>query len=573
MAGLQLSGLASGFDWKSLVDNIMNLERTPINRIEADKRTNTARSTAISDLSTRLTTLKTATSGLQQANLFSSRKTTSSSTTGAWPATGAASSAPGSYKFTVSQLATVARRVGVSDIGVGLNDSSDVSGLTLANLRTGTPVTAGTFSVNGAKVTVALTDSLQEVFAAINTATGGDVTAAYNEVTDKITLTSGSLAEITLGAANDTSNILSVLKLANNTSSSITSAGALGVLKTSSTIASAGLRTTITAVDGDGAGTFSINGVAVDYNVNNDTLSAVIKRINQSTAGVTASYDSVSDRMLLTNNTTGDVGIAVSESAGGLLGALGLGSGATLTRGKDALFTLNDGSTRTSRSNTLTSAAHGITGLSVTATTEETQTITITSDTEAMGAKIKEFLTAYNAVQNFIEDKTKSTTTGTKVTTAVLSSNREVQGWARELRALSFGAVSGATGTINRLDHLGITTTGIGLTLSITDETKFNNALRDKPTEVEALFQKSSTGFAAKFVSTIDRLSASSKTQVTQLARTNTDLDRQVADLERHLETRRELMTATFIKMEEAQSNLQQQGNALTNAFFKNSSK
>lgn len=555
------------------MDNIIDLERTPINRIEADKRTNTARSTAISDLSARLATLKNATSGLQQANLFSSRKTTSSATTGAWTATGAAGSAPGSYKIAVAQLATVARRVGVSDIGVGLNDSSDVSGLTIANLRTGTPVTAGTFSVNGAKVTIALTDSLQDVFAAISTATGGDVTAAYNEVTDKITLTSGSLAEITLGAANDTSNILGVLKLANNASSSITSSGALGALKTSSTIASAGLRAAITAVDVDGAGTFSINGVAIGYNVNTDTLSAVIKRINQSTAGVTASYDSASDRMLLTNNTTGDVGIAVSEGAGGLLGALGLGSGAALTRGKDALFTLNDGSTRSSRSNTLTAAAHGITGLSVTATAEETQTITIASDTEAMDAKIKEFLTAYNAVQNFIEDKTKTTATGTKVTTSVLSNNREVQGWARELRALSFGAVSGATSTINRLDHLGITTTGIGLTLSITDETKFNNALRDKPTEVEAMFQASSTGFAAKFVATIDRLSTSSKTQVTQLARTNTDLDRQVVDLERHLETRRELMTSAFIKMEEAQSNLQQQGSALTNAFFKNSTK
>ena len=43
------------------------------------------------------------------------------------------------------------------------------------------------------------------------------------------------------------------------------------------------------------------------------------------------------------------------------------------------------------------------------------------------------------------------------------------------------------------------------------------------------------------------------------------------AGLERRLEQQRELLTSGFIKMEEAQARIQQQGNALTNAFFKSS--
>ena len=78
MASLQLSGLASGFDWKSLVDQLMELERTPITRIEKEQATNTARATALKDLGTRLTTLQNAAKALKSATLFSSRTASSS---------------------------------------------------------------------------------------------------------------------------------------------------------------------------------------------------------------------------------------------------------------------------------------------------------------------------------------------------------------------------------------------------------------------------------------------------------------------------------------------------------------
>ena len=566
MAGLQLSGLASGLDWKSLVDQLMELERAPIARIEREQLTNTQRSNALRDLGTKLSALQSAAATLKDQTLFSGRTATSATTGSTWKLSPAAGATAGTYEISVSQLATRARREGAADITQGIAATNDVSGVTLATMRTAGIVTAGTFTVNGAQVTVATTDSLQDVFDAIGTATGGDVTASYDSATDRITLTSASDAEIVLGASNDTSNFLQVLKLTNNGTDTVTSYGNLGAARTATAFADAGLKTAITAVDGAGAGSFTINGVQIDYNVNTDSLSTLMKRINTSGAGVTASYDAVNDRVTLANSATGDLGITVSEAAGGVLGALGLTSGHTTVRGENAEFSVDGGPTLISSSNTLDATAHGITGLSVTADSETTQTITVAADTEKMRGKIDAFVTAYNAVITFLDEKTKVTSANGKVTTAVLASNRDVQEWGREMRNLAFSAISGLDGTIDRLDDLGIDLDREGI-MSVKDTAKLDKALSESATDVEAFFTTSTTGFAAKLDTLLGKLIDSGDDAQERLTTTNSGLDRQIADLERRLEQQRELLTSSFIAMESAQSRIQQQSAAITNAF------
>jgi len=567
MAAIQLAGLASGFDWKTFVDQLMDIERAPIRTIQTEQGRNTQRSTALGTFSTRLTSLQTAVTGLSDISLFSGRKATSSATTGAFNAVATAGSTPGSFEFAVSKLATTARREGAADLAVGLSATADVSSLTLATLATATTISAGTFSVNGQKVTVATTDSLQDVFDAIATATAGEVTAAYDPVADKVTLTGTGPAGVSLGAANDTSNLLRALKLGNNGTASVTSAGSLGTTKLNATLATAGLRAPITAVDGAGDGSFTINGVALAYNVNTDSLSTIISRINQAGAGVTASFDGVNDRLLLANGSVGNLGLAVSEPAGGLLDALGLTSGGTFVAGQDAEFRLNGGPTLTAAGNPLDATAHGIAGLSVTVDSTTTQTITVAADTDKMRQQIDAFIKAYNDVQTFVDDQTKITTTNGRVTAAILATNREVQDNARELRSLAFGTVAGLSGTVQRLESLGIDFSGIAGTLAVEDETKLTTALRDKPADVEKFFQSASTGFAAKFKATIDRFTTSLADQQTGLTTRNSTLDTQIADIERRLVQQRELLTNGFLAMEQAQSKLQSQGAALTSAF------
>ncbi len=544
----------------------MVVAHSPADRLATEKSRNTQKVNLLTEFGAKMTALQDSTTALGASGVFSAR--TAVSTTGAstWSSSAATSTATGSYKIAVSQLATAAHRDGATNIGSALSATSNVSALTLANLPIGSAVTAGTFSVNGVKVTVALTDSLASVLTAISAATAGAVTGAYNPATDKITLTGSG--EVVLGAANDTSNFLAALKLSNNGTGSVSSSGALGTVKTGATLASANLTTAITAVDVTGAGSFALNGVSIAFNVNTDTLSGLVTRINQSGAGVTANYDASTDRVSLTNTSTGDIGIGVSETAGGLLGALGLITGATLVHGANAQFTVNGGATLNSLSNTLDATAHGVTGLAVTVNSLTTDTIQVASDNTGMRTRIEDFVTRFNTVQSFIESATKVTKDSKgKVTAAVLADNREVQAWGTALRSAAFAAVPGLSGSITRLESLGIDFKSGTNELEIKDSAKLDAALRSNSTEVEAFFDTATTGFAAVITSLTATGTTRSTTQQTNLNNSNTSLDSQIADIERRLEQQRTVMESAFINMEMAQSTLKSQQSTLTNAF------
>lgn len=573
---LQLSGLASGFDWKNFVNQIMAVENAPINRLNAEKARSLDKVSSLTTLSGNLTSLQTSAKALSADGLFGGRLASSATASSSWTPSAATDTATGTYRLAVSQLAKASRRDGAVDISSGLNTTNDVSGVTIATMRTAVAVTAGTFTVNGQQVTVATTDSLQTVFANIAAATSGhgDVTASYSAATDKVTL--GGTGEIVLGAANDTSNFLQVMKLANNLGASITSSATLGTFKTTAALASAGLRTAVTAIDGSGNGTFSLNGVAIAYNMTTDTLTTLVKRINDSTAGVTAAYDSATDKMALTNNSTGDLGVTVTDSAGGLAGALGLVAGSTLVHGQNALFTVNGGATLTSTSNTLDAAAHGITGLSVTVNTEDTQSIAVTSDIGSMRTAINRFIQDFNSVQSFVDQQTAITKDPTtkKVITSVLTDNREIQDWSESLRRTAFAEVSGLSGTIKRLENLGIDFKSGSSTLKISDSAKLDAALANKPADVKEFFSAASTGFSAKFGTFLDNVlgtSGSLATQQSTLTKGSASIDNQIAAIQRRLDQQRELLTNSFIAMESAQSRLQQQGAQITKMFSSSS--
>ncbi|MFZ1054280.1 MAG: flagellar cap protein FliD N-terminal domain-containing protein, partial [Opitutaceae bacterium] len=289
--------------------------------LQAKVTTNKAQITAYQALQADMTNLQTAAQGLGESgtNVFDARTATMTGSGSTWTPGASASTPTGSYAIDVTQLATEAQLNGATGISSPLSSSSSVLGVTLASMNTATPVTAGTFTVNGQQITVSLSESLQDVFNAISTATGS-VSAAYNPTSDlahpdTVTLTSTG-GPIVLGAANDTSNFLQVMGLSNNGTASVTSAGPLGSVSLSSPLASASLSSGLSGLDPSGNGSFVVNGVTINYNADTDTLQDVIDRINASSAEVTASFNAEQNQMVLTNNVTGDLGITASDSEG-----------------------------------------------------------------------------------------------------------------------------------------------------------------------------------------------------------------------------------------------------------------
>ena len=561
---MQLSGLVSGFDWKSFVDTIVDLERTPAKKLQAEIDTNSEKADALDGVGTMLTSLNTAITALNTDGVFDAR-TASTSGTG-WAATAASTAAPGSAAFTVTQLATAAKLTSTNDIGNDIASSSDVSGVSLANLGTGTALTAGVFTVNGARVTVDLGSSLADLFTAIGTATAGKVTASYNATDDKITLANtvevpANTTPIVLGSSTDTSNFLSITRLANNAGTSITSSTKLGAANPTATLANARLKTPISGVDGSGNGSFTINGVAIAYNTGTDTLNSVVNRINAASAGVSAAFDPITDKVSLQNTSTGDLGFSLADTTGTFLSSLGLTSGATLTSGLNAQFSVNGGPTQTSMSNTLTADTHGITGLSLTTTSLGTQTVSVAADTTSVRTKIDAFINSFNSVQSFIDTQSKVTSTNGKVTTSTLSDNREIQSWGPSLRKNIFAAVPGLSSTMSQLSHIGIDFSGTSSLLSIKEPAKLDAALKERPTEVSAMFRQSSTGILSRLNTLLDSFNGGTlgtggilAKQKTGLTTSNTSLTTQIADIDRRLVQRRSVLEASFIAMERAQS-------------------
>lgn len=452
-----------------------------------------------------------------------------------------------------------------------MSATNDVSGLVLGDAAFATAISAGTITVNGKQITIATTDTLQTVFDNIQVATGSEVTGSYNATTDTIRLTSTN--PIVLGSATDTSNFLQVAKLNNNGTGSITSTAQLGVIKQSAALSAANFTTAILD-GGSGTGEFKINGVAISF-ATTDTVTGVIKRINDSAAGVTASYDTVNDRFVLANKTTGDIGIALEDVSGNFLAATGL-SGGALTRGQNLLYTVDGSGQLISQSNTITEASSSITGLSVTALAVGTTSINVSSDTSTIKTAINDFLTEYNKVQSIIDTQTASTTDSKgKVTAGILANSGDAEDVATRLRRMVTGEVAGLTAVLNQLEDLGIISNGTDNSIKVDDETKLDNAIANNLTTVKNLFADPTTGLAAKLTKFLDDTIGDDGSLVTRQAnitKQSAAIDVQIADLERIVLANRDRMTQSFIAMETAQAQINQQLQYLQNQFGGSSS-
>lgn len=674
---LQLSGLASGFDWLSLVDQVANLERASQRRLIAERSVLQQRQTAYRNIVTELQALQTRAAALKDLSLFSQRST-ALNTFGVATASAAAGTMTGQYTFSFSQLATAARQVGGANAGASLNPTNNVSGLVLADAAFATAISAGTFTVNGAPVSIATTDTLQAVFDKINTATGGAVTGSYNAATDKITLSSAGA--ISLGSASDTSNFLQVARLSNNGTGTVSSALALGVVKQGAALASANFATPVSD-GGGGAGAFKINGVTIEFNATTDSLSTVLGRINESVAGVVAHYDSVADQVILTNRATGDIGIALQDVTGNFLAATRLltSAGGALEAGQDLQYTVNGGATLTSRSNTVTAESHGIAGLTVNALSAGTPagttpnsstgfpqlveffgtaagaatrmrtlpdhsyqtgfavrfastgtlpsminadtiyyvrridaddisihltaadaasganpinfgtnppytgdayviqvnpltnatpatpgevTVTVESDSTAVKTAITAFIEQYNKVQTLISAQTASSTDENgQVTAGILAGDSAMASLASELRRSLFGS-TGLSGTIQYLSQLGYQTNGNDDTITLQDTAKLDAALASNLSGVRELLANTTSGLAVTMDALLERMAGDDGQLVSRqglMTRQSAGLDDRVAELEKIVQTNRQRLINTFIAMEKAQAQMNQQ--------------
>ncbi len=575
-SSLALAGLASGINWTNIINDIAAADSAPITLWQDQQTTDNSQNAAYHTIGTDLANLQNDITALSTPSLFQSTTAASSDSSVATAATQTGTPV-GTYAFAVTQLATATAQNGSTVGAQPISASDNVANIDLSSSAFADPITGGTFTVNGKTITVAPSDTLQAVFDQISTATGGTVTASYNYATDEITLS--STAPITLGSSTDTSNFLQATQLftngapAVNGAYTVTSLNALAGININAPADDSNLATALTD-GGNGQGAFQINGVTINYDSSTDSINDILQSINNSAAGVTATYDGANNRFVLTNNNTGSLGMTMQDVTGNFLAATGLSTG-TLQTGTNLQYSLDGSKTLTSTSNTVDASPEGLTGLSITAQGTGATNIAVTPDTSSIATAITTFVNDYNTVQNYISSQTtlSTTTTSTAGATAttskpgLLTGDIDVENVASNLRQLV--DASPLSGLIENLNDIGITSNGNDNTLS-TNSLVLNDALANNLGQVTQLFTAPTSGLAASVGSFLkDTLATNGilATKEQNLTSESAGLQTSITNLQSSITSQESELENQFVQMEDAINSINVDKEYLT-AYF-----
>jgi flagellar hook-associated protein 2 len=421
----QIGGLATGLDTNSIITKLLAVYTAPETQLQQQQAQNQQQQAAWTDIGTKMQALQTSIQTLQNASAAAGKVGAATGPAGGSAAvsvTTTPDAALGNITVNVQSLATTGTLNGGAGLSAPITGASATTS-PLTSLDMAVPLTTGTFTINGSQITVdsstALLGASGDTLQAKLSAAGVTMTAVTDGSGNVTGVTLTSATPLQLGTPGDTSNALAALRLTTAAptagGTTITSNGSLTGNALSTALGSLKLNTALTST----VGTFTVNGVAISYTAS-DSIGSIIGAINQSTAGVTASYDALSDRMVLTANSTGTGAIAVADTSGGNLAAalkMTTAAGATITPGAPAVFSvsgINGGAPIASATNTVTNIIPGVTlnllAASPSMTPSGATTISVTSDTTSLSNALQGFVTAYNSVQDTISKYTAITT-------------------------------------------------------------------------------------------------------------------------------------------------------------------
>jgi flagellar hook-associated protein 2 len=105
MAGIQLSGIVSGIDTDSVIQQLLAADSAPLKTMSNEKTAAQTRAQALKDIETRLKNLQTSADDLRDILLWNPVQSVSSSNTDQFTVTATGGVAPGSHSIKVTQIA------------------------------------------------------------------------------------------------------------------------------------------------------------------------------------------------------------------------------------------------------------------------------------------------------------------------------------------------------------------------------------------------------------------------------------------------------------------------------------
>lgn len=446
-----ITGLGSGFDINSWVSQLVAAKESTLVTPLQEKLT------ALETKSTALTSLKSKFSTLQ-SSLQTFTKTIYNSSSDMWTNTSIESSNSAYVTATSAGIVSAAKvdlnieQIATSTVAKSAKSLGAISKDTIENAKfnklANGQAKEGNFSMfldgKEYKITIGSDDTLKDVIDKINSSTDGKIKAEVDDngnfsikAYTKNTLEDGSEVEVAdenanlvLGSSGDTSNLASALKLYQKVDGGYESAYAVSTVNTAEAMASEGSGLSgLKFYNEDGtpasSGKIFINGAEIEVD-ETTTLNSLISKINgNSETNVKASYDSLTNKLILSSTQTGESNISLSSEGTNLLNVLGLTEGEgenevlaqnSQTLGQNAIVYIN-GNKVVSNSNTITGESSGIANLSITVkkptsdySGNKDDEKTVSLDISPDYTKVKEALNNFVSAYNDVVDTTKTMT-------------------------------------------------------------------------------------------------------------------------------------------------------------------
>lgn len=405
----RLTGMASGLDTESIVENLMAASRLKLQMVEKQKTSLQWKQEAYQEMIQKLGAFQTkyfstasasSTSTLFGNSLLALNASYSSSYVSV--AAGTNASAGSIYIGDIMSLASSAKLTGTQ--GASADPTIDVDTSNLGELA-GKSIMV---TLNGVQKPVTFSDKTYASVEDVRSELANQLSSAFGD--GKISVWySGS--SISLSSSNSTLQ-LSVPSTAENDPSSVLDFGGYASNRFSLTdaLGNAGLKADVLNSSGDVS--FAINRTDFSFDAS-ATMNDIIKAVNNSDAGVRMTYSALSDTFSLAATETGKASsVAVEDTAGSLMATLF--GGASYTAGTDAVVKMSmNGSTNeadlitvTRSSNTLTVDGTTITLKGMAADdAQEGIDITLSYDTEDIATRIEAFVKEYNELLSTLTDK------------------------------------------------------------------------------------------------------------------------------------------------------------------------
>ena len=507
----RITGMVSGLDVDSIVKQLMDAEKQPLNKLNQEKQLAEWKQDAYREIISELGAFNdkyfnyaNASSNLLSQSVYEQFSAVSSNES-VVGVSATADAKAGTHKILVNNLATAAFYKSSSGVTKAITGSSapnfgETSGKSFV------------LDIDGTKTTINLDNSVTDIDS-LQSAIDKAVGSGKIKVSDTNGDGTGSL----IISKVDGSGIGTVAVSGVAGQSALTALGFFGddaltnYLDTGDTLEEvSGRLGNPFSFDSDGKINLTINDVDFKFS-KSTTLKEMMQEINGSSAGVTMKYDETSDSFSITANNTGAANnIHINETGSTFMQDVGL---TNYTAGEDAVVII-DGEKVVRGSNTITQ--DGVT-YNLKAESSEEQTVSITQNTDAVYNQIKSFVDDYNSLIDGINqtisekydrdyppltDDQKAGMSADEITewekkakTGLLENDSTLESLLSNMRSALYQSVSGVS---SHLTEIGITTSSNYRDkgkLEI-DEGKLREAIESSPEKVMDLFSQQSSSYS-----------------------------------------------------------------------------